>query len=245
MADSIQDIISRLDEFLSRARFADARAFLYESLHRFLSAGDVLSAIGIYNEIMGFERQYGDSVAAVEAADAALTLLDTQGMASSRPAAMIVLNAATVYHSAGLTEGAAMLYDRAEALFGRFYPAGDKAFAGLFNNRAGVYLTPENYPKAEYYYTRALQLLQRYGDVCDTAVTYFNLAGLYARWPGREADAPAHAALGMRTLDIPEDRRDSYYYYTCRKCAAAAAELGLTDMAASLKERADAFYARD
>ena len=178
MNDTVQEIIARLDEFLAKERFADARAFLYESLHKYLSAGEMLSAVSIYNEIMGFERQYGDPVAATRAADAALTLLDEQDLAVSRPAAMIVLNAATVYKNAGLDEGAALLYDRAEALFGRYYPAGAKEFAGLFNNRASVYLTPDNYAKAEYYYNRALGILQRHGDVCDTAVTYFNLAGL-------------------------------------------------------------------
>jgi tetratricopeptide (TPR) repeat protein len=243
MPTTVQEIISRLDEFLAQERFADARAFLYESLHKYLSEGNVLAAVSIYNEIMGFERQYGDPVAAVEAADAALTLLDEQELANSRPAAMIVLNAATVYKNAGLDEGAAMLYDRAEALFGRYYPAGAKEFAGLFNNRASVYLTPENYPKAEYYYTRALGILQRHGDVCDTAVTCFNLAWLYARWPGREAQSHAHAALGARVLEIPEKNRDAYYYYTCRKCAAAARELGETAIADRLNERAEAYYA--
>ena len=87
MPENIQDIISRLDEFLAQERFADARAFLYESLHKYLSEDDALSAVSIYNEIMGFERQYGDPVAAAQAADAALTLLDTQGLADSRPAA--------------------------------------------------------------------------------------------------------------------------------------------------------------
>lgn len=243
MPNAVQEIIARLDEFLAKERFADARAFLYESLHKYLSEGDVLSAVSIYNEIMGFERQYGDPIAAVEAADAALTLLDEQELANSRPAAMIALNAATVYKNAGLEEGAALLYDRAEALFGRYYPAGDKAFAGLFNNRASVYLSPGSFPKAEYYYTRALQILQRHGDVCDIAVTYFNLAGLYARWPGREKEAGPHAALGARVLEIPDSERDAYYYYTCRKCAAAAAELGETQIADTLTERAEAYYA--
>ena len=243
MNEPVSAVIARLDEFLSKEQFTDAKAYLYESLHKYLSVGDVLSAISIYNEIMGFERQYGDQVAAVEAADAALTLLDTEDMANSRPAAMIALNAATVYKNAGLDEGAAMLYDRAEALFGRYYPAGAKDFAGLFNNRASVYLTPGSYPKAEYYYTRALQILQRHGDVCDTAVTYFNLAGLYARWPGRETEAIPHAMLGVRVLEIPEEQRTSYYYYTCRKCAAAAKELGALDAAKTLAERAEAYYA--
>ena len=243
MNNTVQEIIARLDEFLAKERFADARAFLYESLHKYLSSGEVLSAIAIYNEIMGFERQYGDPIAAVEAADAALTLLDEQELANSRPAAMIVLNAATVYKNAGLEEGAALLYDRAEALFGRYYPAGAKEFAGLFNNRASVYLTPGSFPKAEYYYTRALQILQRHGDVCDTAVTCFNLAGLYARWPGREKEAGQYAALGARVLEIPETERSAYFYYTCRKCAAAANELGETQIAQTLTERAEYYYA--
>ena len=49
--------------------------------------------------------------------------------------------------------------------------------------------------------------------------------------------------LGARVLESPEAQRDAYYYYTCRKCAAAARELGATDAANTLTKRAEAYYA--
>ncbi len=239
----ISELIARLDAFLNKEDFSAARALLEESLTGFLSAGDLTSAVSVYNELMGFERQYGSKQAGVRAAQAALELLEREGLADSRPAAMVTLNAATVYASAGQREAAAALYDKAEALFGAYYPAGAKEYAGLFNNRASVYLTPGEFPKAEYYYTRALRLLQRLNDVCDAAVTYYNLAALYARWPGREKDASAMAAMGARTMEVPENQRDGYYYYTCRKCAAACLQLGDEAQANAFTERADAYYA--
>ncbi|MBQ9506055.1 MAG: tetratricopeptide repeat protein [Clostridia bacterium] len=240
---SVTETVARLDALLDREDFEGAKALLYESLREYLAVGDTLSAIGIYNEIMGFERQYGTPEAALNAADAALALLEERQMAVSRPAAMIVLNAATVKNYAGRDAEARALYDRAEALFSKYYPAGAKEFAGLYNNRASVYLRPGEYPKAEYYYSRALQILQRQGDVCDTAVTYINLAGLYARWPGREKEAPGQAALAARVMEIPEAARSGYYYYTCRKLAAACRELGLAEPADHFTERADLYYA--
>jgi tetratricopeptide (TPR) repeat protein len=240
---TVTETVARLDALLNQEDFAGAKALLYNSLRDYTAAGDTLSAIGIYNEIMGFERQYGTPEAALNAADAALSLLEEQQMAVSRPAAMIVLNAATVKSFAGREADARILYDRAEALFSKYYPAGAKEFAGLYNNRASVYLHPGEYPKAEYYYTRALQILQRQGDVCDTAVTYINLAGLYARWPEREREAPVQASLAARVMEIPEPMRDGYYYYTCRKLAAACRELGFADTADHFTERADHYYA--
>ena len=234
----MEPFISRLDGLLDRQEYANAGALLYGGLDDALTAGDTLSAIGIYNELMGFERQYGSDEKALAAADAALALLAREDMAVSRPAAMIALNAATVYSKAGRKAEALALYDRAEALFQKFYPAGAKEFAGLYNNRASVYGDPADRPKAEYYYTRALGLLRRYADVCDTAVTYMNLAGLYARWPGREAEAEGCLRQAAAVMEIPEDRRDAYYRYTCRKCACACRELGQTAPEAFFTERA-------
>ena len=239
----VSELIGRLDGFFGKEDFDGARALLYEGLEGYLAEGDALSALSIYNEIMGFERQYGSNDAAVAAAENALRLLEERELSVSRPAAMIVLNAATVYKNAGQETAARALYNRAETLFGKYYPAGAKEFAGLYNNRASVYLTPAEYPKAEYYYTRALQLLRRAGETCDAAVTCFNLAGLYARWPGREGEALSHAQMGAFLMRIPEAQRDGYYYYTCRKCAAAAKELGALDAAKTLAERAEAYYA--
>ena len=239
----VEDMIARLDALLNKEDFTGAKALLYNSLRDYTAAGDTLSAIGIYNEIMGFERQYGTPEAALHAADAALSLLEEQQMDISRPAAMIVLNAATVKNHAGRESDARALYDRAEALFSKYYPAGAKEFAGLYNNRASVFLHPGEYPKAEYYYTRALQILQRQGDVCDTAVTYMNLAGLYARWPERAEKTKGQVSLAARVMEIPEPARDGYYYYTCRKLAAACRELGLADEAHPFTERADLYYA--
>ena len=240
---TVTETVARLDALLNKEDFAGAKALLYDSLRGYLAAGDTFSAIGIYNEIMGFERQYGTPEAALAAADAALALLEKQQIEISRPAAMIVLNAATVKSFAGREADAHILYDRAEALFLKYYPAGAKEFAGLYNNRASVYLHPGEFPKAEYYYTRALQILQRQGDVCDAAVTYMNLAGLYARWPERQKESPVQASLAARVMEIPEPARDGYYYYTCRKLAAACSELGLADQAHHFTERADLYYA--
>ena len=239
----VSDLIGRLDEYFGKEDFDGARALLYEGLEGYLAEGDALSALSIYNEIMGFERQYGSNDAAVAAAENALRLLEERELSVSRPAAMIVLNAATVYKNAGQETAARALYDRAETLFGKYYPAGAKEFAGLYNNRASVYLNPAEYPKAEYYYTRALQLLRRAGETCDAAVTCFNLAGLYARWPGREGEALPHAQMGAQLMRIPEAQRDGYYYYTCRKCAAACRELGFAALAQEFTERADRYYA--
>ena len=113
----LEDVIARLDSLLSRERFDEAKTFLYESLAHARTENDVPGQISLYNEIMGFERQYGTPEAALSAAQAALRLVDEAGMAVSKPAAMIVLNAATVYHRAGKNDEARALYDRAESLF--------------------------------------------------------------------------------------------------------------------------------
>ncbi len=236
---TVEEMIRALDALLDKQDYAGARALLYGSLREYTAAGDTSAVIAVCSELMGFERQYGTDEAGVLAAETGMCLLREREMDVSFPAAMIVLNAATVYAKAGQTAEARALYDRAEALFYKYYPAGAAEVAGLFNNRASVYLaSPAEFPKAEYYYDRALQLLERRGEACDAAVTHLNLAGLYARWPQRAALAKEHAALALRLTELPAERRDAYYYYTCRKCAAACRELGEDAAAARFTERA-------
>ena len=235
----MEQLIARYDGLLDRKQYKEAGALLYAGLESALAAGDTAAATGLYNELMGFERQYGSDEKALAAAQAALGLLEREDMAVSRPAAMIALNAATVYSKAGRTEEARALYDRAETLFQRFYPAGAREFAGLYNNRASAYRDPADRPKAEYYYTRALALLRRYADVCDAAVTCLNLAGLYACWPGREKEAEPYLRQAALLMDIPEAERNAYYRYTCRKCASACGELGAAALQTFFTERAE------
>lgn len=235
--------IAAYDAFLAREDFTGAKRCLSAALETAAAAGDRAAALPLYNELMGFERQYGEKESADAAADAALALLEETGLSFSQPAAMIFLNAATVKKVCGRNEEAAALYQKAEACFDRFYPAGDKAFAGLYNNMAALYLDTGAYAKAEYYYGRALQLLTRYGDICDLAVTYCNLALLYQRTDPLSPRVGENAEAGVRTLDRPDAVRDAYYHYTCRKCAGALEALGYFAAAAALTERADGFYA--
>lgn len=234
----IEQVIAETDALLAQQDFAAAGALLRESRAAYLRAGDLAAALGTVNELMGFERQYGSPAAAVAAAEEALRLLTQTGTDVSRPAAMVVLNAATVFLFAGDRERSLPLFDRAETLFNKYYPAGDRAFAGLFNNRAAACLTDTAYPKAEYYYTRALRILERTDDRCDAAVACFNLAGVYRNYFHNETAARAYAERGVLLLGKNNDERTGYYAYTCRKCAAAAREQGYSDLADILTERA-------
>lgn len=235
--------IAAYDAFLAREDLAGAKRCLSAALENALAEKNAGAALSLYNELMGFERQYGEKNRAEAAAEAALALLEETDLTFSQPAAMIFLNAATVKKVCGKNEEAAALYEKAEVCFDRFYPAGDKAFAGLYNNMAALYLDTGAFAKAEYYYGRALRLLTRCGDVCDLAVTYFNLALLCQRRDPLSASIGENAEAGLRILERPDAVRDAYYHYTCRKCAGALEALGYFAAAGSLTERADQYYA--
>ncbi|MBR0510340.1 MAG: tetratricopeptide repeat protein [Clostridia bacterium] len=224
----IEKLIADLDELLDRQDYPSARALLEDALNRYKALSDDAGALSVYNELMGFERQYGTPAAATAAAENALGLLYKLEIKNAA-GAMIVLNAATVFSAAGKTDRALELYARAQVLFDRYYPAGDRAFAGLYNNMAGAYAAKGDDKKAEYYYERAAGLLRRYRDVCDLAVTYCNLAGLYRR-QGKDESARAAILTAAAVLDVPPEKQDAYYRYTCRKCAAACRELGFEGM---------------
>lgn len=237
-------IIARQDELLSHAKFDETRALLYTALDGYLAEGDTLSAISIYNEIMGFERQYGTNERAIQAGKAVSSLLEEKDMTFSRPAAYIYLNCATVYKNAGDTETALSLYQKSEKCFNRFYPAGAKDFSGLYNNMASCFWNETDFPKAEYYYLRAAGILERYADICDLSVTYFNLAELYSVFDPLNEKSAYYGALALKTMDIPEKERDSYYYYTCLKVEDSCKALGYFLAAENFRKMADDYYAR-
>lgn len=242
--EKTQVIIENLDALLSRANFGEAGMLLYRALAGYLSEGDTLSAISIYNEIMGFERQYGTNEKALSAANAVMALLEEKDMTFSRPAAYIYLNCATVYKNAGDGETALSLYERAEKCFNRFYPAGARDFSGLYNNMAACFWNEKDFPKAEYYYLRAAGILERHADVCDLSVTYFNLAELYSVFDPLNETGARYGALALKTMDIPENQRDAYFYYTCRKAEDSCKALGYFPAAENFKKMADDYYAR-
>lgn len=240
---ALSDVLAAYDARLAKEDFPGAKVCLSAALREAEAEHNAAAMVTLYNELMGFERQYGDKAAAEHAARAALRCMETLDMTVSEPAAMVYLNAATVLKVCGKPAEAARLYETAERLFGRFYPAGAKEYAGLYNNMAALFLDTGDFTKAEYYYTRALGLLERHNDTCDLAVTRFNLALLYARRDPCSPFVEEQVDAGMRTLNAPEAVRNAYYYYTCRKCAGAAAEMGFFAAEQELTERADRFYA--
>ena len=239
---ALEATVAKFDDLLSRERFAEAGELLRVSIGK---SADAREKTSLYNELMGFERQYGTDENAVKAAENALSLLEREELSDSKPAAYVFLNAATVYSHAGGKETALAYYRRAETLFTRYYPPGAKDFAGLYNNMASCYSDETSWRTAAYYYERAAGILARQGDLCDLSVTYYNLAALYARFEPASDEVSRFSSLGRRLLDAPEDQRDAYYYYTCRKAAAASATLGLFADEEAYRQRADAFYERD
>ena len=240
---NVKEVLAAYDALLNREAFPAAKACLLEGIDAAGAAGDNGALLTLYNELMGFERQYGSAAASVEAAETALSLLKTLDLAFSYPAAMVWLNAATVLKNAGQNTRAGDCYRQAARCFERFYPAGDKAFAGLYNNMAAWLADTGEGAKAEYYYRRAEEILRRHGDVCDLAVTWFNLALFYARQDPCDPQIDACVQTGLEILGGSAAARDGYYYYTCRKCAGAAAQLGYFAAEQTLTERADKFYA--
>lgn len=237
-------ILAAYDACLGREDLSGAENVLNEALRQALETDDRETALYVYNERMGFLRQYGDVEKSVADARSAEALLTQLGLAFSKQAAYVWLNAATVYKNAGYPEEARTRYENAERCFARFYPAGDAAFAGLYNNMAALYLDDGDFPRAAFYYERAASILRRTGGEADLAVTMFNLALLENRRDPLSGEAQRYASEGEAILDAvkPEDR-GSYYHYTCRKLAGAAAELGLLLTEQTLRERADRYYA--
>ena len=73
-------------------------------------------------------------------------------------------------------------YEKASAIFEKYFDALPTEAATVYNNIATYFLENDNYDKAEIYCKKALDIREKYlGIHLDTAVTYGVIAGLYLR----------------------------------------------------------------
>jgi tetratricopeptide (TPR) repeat protein len=179
----------------------------------------------------------------LEAVDAALALLERLKLPDSPSVGTIFLNAATALQSFGMTERALSLYGESSRIYQKHLAGDDKLKAGLFNNMAAAYVETGRFKEAEQHYLNALEILQKQGELMDSAVTFLNLAQLYRSWNNDPLLIRGMVECAMECFDSPQAQRDAYCAHTCRKCASGFGALGYGDIENELNSRADRYYA--
>ncbi|MBE6356158.1 MAG: tetratricopeptide repeat protein [Lentisphaerae bacterium] len=220
----LPEILQQYDRLSHAGNFSAAGEFLRTVLARAQAANECSIQLTVLSEMMGLYRMAGDRERTLEAVEKGLALLETMDLADPVSGGTILINAATALQAIGMVPRALLLYRRAEEIYRDSLKSDDPLLAGLFNNMAAAYEKNGDRQTAEKLYLQALDILQQCGIKTDSAVTYINLAVLYAACDPELCQNCLDAANML--LDDPALARDSYYMHTCGKCIPVFRMLG-------------------
>jgi len=240
---SIQDVIGEFDSLLARDAKEEASQYLERCLEQFEADDDWASQITILNEMMGFYRNSGEKEKGLLAVEKGLKLVGLHKLSGTVSGGTTYVNAATTMKAFGLAKEAMPYYEQAFRAYGDSLAPEDYRFGGLFNNMALAWEDLGEYKKAEAYYKKAMEIMEKLqpGSILEIAVTWVNLAILYEK-TGREdmIDGCLEEAIkGFRADQVPHD---AYYAFNCRKCADTFGHFGYFRIKKELSEEADRIY---
>lgn len=242
---SVERILQKLDEHLHKNDYAAAERHLDFWLREAEGAGDYKTALLVQNERMGIYRKMGRGEEALAAARAALSTVETQGIAHQVGAATTLLNAATVYKAFGFAETALPLFEQAKEVYERELESADSRLAGLYNNMALALVDLGRYGDAVSLYEKALAIVEKKENGApEAAITYLNMASAKEAELGMvEADEQIGVYLDKaKSLLEGHGERDGAYAFVCEKCAPVFGYYGYFTYEKELKERAKRIY---
>ncbi len=216
---NIPELIKELDALYAENDLPAAERLLGEGIARALAAGDWRSELSLVSEQLGLFRKTMDREKALTAVREARELIEEHGMGRTVSGATVLLNAATTMKCFGDAAGSLPLFEHVLAVYSENLDPRDYRFAGLYNNMALSYADTGAFEKAEAFFGRALDVLEKLpGTNNDIAVTWCNLAELYyGRDPEDERVAACMEEAGERLLD-PALPHDGYFAFTAGKC---------------------------
>lgn len=265
---SSRERIEKLDDLLNQDRKEEAGVYLMNWYEEAAAQEDWGSQITVLNEMMGYYRNMQKEELGIWSVREGIALLEAHRMGMTETGGTTYVNGATTMKAFGRAKEAMPYYEKAFRAYGKCLDPSDYRFAGLYHNMALTLADLAEFEKAQEYYQKALQIMKKLPEGgMEMAVTYVNLACLYEMWEvfeetSKENTEHADGAdenhldvyqekieecmeLAMQYLNDPQAKRNGYYAFTCRKCAATFGHFGYFQMKRELEQRADTIYKRN
>ena len=237
-AEAIPALIERLDRRYAREDYPAAESLLKEAKARTLTVNDWRSRLSIVSEELGLTRKMMKEPEALAAIDEAKQLIEDHDMGRTVSGATVLLNAATTLKCFVRAEESEPLFEHVARVYSDHLDCTDYRFAGLYNNMALTFADLGRYEKAERYFGLALDTLEHCDNsLCDTAVTWVNLAECYDRQDSEDERIVACMEQAGECLLSPEILVDGYYAFTVGKCLPAFERFGFFYYTAQLRKR--------
>lgn len=247
----LQNVIAKIDECNNKEDFQEAERILKYWLEEAVMLKDTRAELSLNNEMLGLSRKLNNEQDGLNAVKRAGELIRLLGVQDDLSSATIYLNAATTLKAFNRPDESISLYESAKRIYDKKLSPDDRLFAALFNNYAAALTDLKSFGKAESYYLKALNILEKYNDYADMAVTCCNLADLYYFTEKEKGTVLIVDNRIQEYLDRAYDllinsgaEHDGYLAFVCRKCAHAFAFHGRFLQKKELNKLADTIYER-
>lgn len=245
----VSRVIEKADEAYNKNDMEEAGRLLSYWQSEANALGDEAGELSVTDELIGHYRKTGNAEKGLAAVARALELLRKLDLENTVSGATILLNAATTLKAFGKAKEGLPIYKRAEKVYRAHLAENDALFAGLYNNQALALADVGEYEKAEACYKKAIEIITAQGTRgnLDAAVSYVNLAVLYAERDGKTDKEKItdcmFKAYGLLTDENNE--KNGYYAFVLSKCAPAFGNFGYTKIENELKKESEEIYARN
>lgn len=241
-------IIAKLDEYLSKDDYSAAERHLLYWLDEAKNGRDIRGSLLMRNELMGLYRKLGREKDALDCVEAALEIIDGEGLADNIGAATTYLNCATVYKAFGMAKKSIPLFEKAKKIYESNLRENDERFGGLYNNMALAYVDLKEFPRADELYRKALDVMKKVdGGEPETAITYLNMANAAEAEYGlenAESIITEYLEKAMELLDSCISEADGNYAFVCQKCSSVFGYYGYFFYQKELERRSKKIYER-
>ena len=238
-------VIRALDALYETGREAEAERFLEDKLAEARRIGDWRGELSMLSELLGQYRRSANGEKGLRAVQEVLDLIRAHHMGQTVSAATVMLNAATTLKCFHRAAESLPIFTHAARVYSDHLDPSDYRFAGLYNNMALSYDEVGDPESAERFFKLALSVIAKTehpGN--DSAVTWCNMAEMYARRDAEDPRIDACLEQAWACLSDPALPHDGYHAFTISKCAPTFDYFGYFLYAKQLRERTEKIYAR-
>ena len=245
---SINSILQKLDEHLSRNDYASAEKHLIYWLEEAKTVNDNRCSLTILNELAGLYRKLSREADALEIVNKLLSLIGQMDIGNNIGAATTYINCATVFKAFKRADKAIPLFKKAKTIYEKELTVTDKRLGGLYNNMALALVDLKQFDKAYELYQKAIEVMSNVtdGDL-EVAITYLNIASAKEEEYGLEQSEQIIKDYIEKAVIILDSHanRNGYYAFVCENCASVFGYYGYFAYENELNKRAKMIYERD
>lgn len=169
-------ILKHLDELLNDCKLDEAGKFLSESLNEAFCVEDYMSAITLYNEQIGFFRDCGMFDKAIDSCENVIVLIYKCHLENTVEHATTLLNVANAYRAAGKHDKSFEAYRKVKEIYDNIENIDLSLYASYYNNLSLLYQETENWVKSCECQHKALDIVEKQGNIQRIAISKTNLA---------------------------------------------------------------------